>query len=552
MKKLIPLHLLLVVLLVVSGRIEASDKPNFLFILVDDLGFSDLGCYGGEIETPHLDSLAENGLRYTQFYNTGRCWPTRVSLLSGYYPQTVHRDIVPGHGGGGGETRNFRQDWARLIPDFLKPAGYRNYHSGKWHIDGPVLAAGFDRSRLVRNQGDFFSNAGNRLDDVPYPEDWASDDYYCTTATADHAIECLADHADQHADRPFFHYLAFIAPHFPLHARAEDIARYESRYLGGWEKLRAERYAKQQSMDLLPNASLSPMERDQGPPYDFPDAFEKLGPGEVRYPVDWDSLTDEQKQFQATKMAIHAAMIDCMDREIGRVIDQLKKMGEFDNTVIFFASDNGASAEIMVRHGGHDRSVPPGSAKSYLCLGPGFSAAGNTPFRKHKTWVHEGGTATPLIVHWPDGIQARGELRRTVGHTIDIAPTVLELAGVEMPAEWQGQPRPATPGKSLVSTFEKDTDLGRDYLWWFHDGHRAVRVGDWKLVSVEEGDWELFDLSSDRTETNDLSEERPDKVKELSDLWQNHLDETIAIVSLTPENVAPPKRGKGKGMKRGQ
>ena len=191
----------------------ADQKPNFLVILVDDLGYSDLGCYGGEIATPHLDRLAENGLRFTQFYNTGRCWPTRASLLTGYYPHQIHRDKVPNYGGGGGH-RNKRQDWAQLLPAHLKPAGYRNYHSGKWHIDGDVLPAGFDRSRNVNNQGNFFSNAGNKLDDQPYPEDFDDDDYYCTTATADHAIECLKDHQANYSNQPFFHYLALLAPHF--------------------------------------------------------------------------------------------------------------------------------------------------------------------------------------------------------------------------------------------------------------------------------------------------------------------------------------------------
>ena len=548
-KTLSPFLQVLILVSVVASVLQqayASDRPNFLFILVDDLGFSDLGCYGGEIETPNLDGLADNGLRYTQFYNTGRCWPTRASILTGYYPHQVHRDAVPGHGGGGGHTKNFRQDWAKLIPHYLEPEGYRNYHSGKWHIDGGALKAGFDRSRLVNNQGDFFTNKGNKLDDKPYPVDFESDDYYCTIATADHAIECLKEHQQAHANTPFFHYLAFIAPHFPLHALPQDIAKYKGRYDAGWKAIRDARFAKQQAMNLLPNATLSDVETDQGPPYEFPNTFEKLGPGEVKYPVPWETLTDEQKSFQATKMAIHAAMVDRVDQEIGRVIQQLKDMGQFENTLIFFASDNGASAEIMVRHGGHDRDVPMGSSKSYLCLGPGFSTACNTPFRKHKTWVHEGGTATPLVVHWPNGISGKGELRRTVGHTIDIMPTVLELAGTEHSSKSNTESIPSLPGRSLVSTFAGDASLQRDYLWWFHDGHKAVRAGDWKLVATKQGPWELFDLAKDRAETNDLASSQPSKLKELEKLWNNHLHATIEIVSKTPENVAPPQRKKRK------
>ena len=305
--------------------LKASDTPNIVFILADDLGYSDLGCYGGEIETPNLDELAANGLRYTQFYNTGRCWPTRASLLTGYYSHEIKRDKLPGVGGGGG-NRNARQEWARLLPHYLKPYEYRNYHSGKWHIDGKVLNGGFDKSFNTQNQGDFFTAKGTFLDDIPVkpPEDESG--YYVTTATADHAIECLQDHEENHKGKPFFHYLAFIAPHFPLHALPEDIEKYRDRYLDGWDQLRRERYARQKRMRLV-DTSLSEMELDVGPPYHFPKDLHKLGPEEVYRPFPWESLSEEQKRFQATKMAIHAAMIDRMDVEIGRVIDQLKTMG---------------------------------------------------------------------------------------------------------------------------------------------------------------------------------------------------------------------------------
>ncbi len=524
------LFFVLLLLLVSYVGAAAAEKPNFLLILVDDMGFSDLGCYGGEIDTPQLDALAAGGLRYTQFYNTGRCWPTRASILSGYYPHQIHRDKLPDHAGG---NRGRRQEWAKLLPDYLNPLGYRSYHSGKWHIDGPVLAAGFHRSRLVNNQGDFFTNAGNRLNDRPYPDDFDANDYYCTEATADHAIECLRDHQQHYEGQPFFHYLAFIAPHFPLHARQSDIDKYRDRYLGGWEVMRQQRYERQQQMDLLPAAALSEPERDLRPPYDFPDAFERLGAGEVKYPLHWDELTAEQRRFQATKMAIHAAMIDRMDREIGRVVDQLKAMGEFENTVIFFASDNGASAEIMVRSGGHDPSVPLGSSASYLCLGPGFSTACNTPFRKHKTWVHEGGTATPLIVHWPEGISDKGALRRTAGHVIDIPPTIIELAAAQRPADWPEAPI-AMPGQSLVPTLAVDTVVEREHLWWYHDGHRAIRQGDWKLVSSKNQPWELYHLATDRSEIRDLAGSEKDRLKALQAAWNQHLARTIEFVSESP------------------
>jgi len=498
-----------------------AQKPNFIFILADDMGYSDLGCYGGEIETPNLDSLASNGLRFTQFYNTGRCWPTRAALLTGYYPHQVHRDRLPELGGGG---RGKRQKWARLLPDFLKPHGYRNYHSGKWHIDGKSMAAGFDRSFRVQNEGNFFTTKGNFLDDKPVkvPED--ESDYYTTTATIDHAIECLSEHAEDHSDKPFFHYVAFIAPHFPLHAKPEDIEKYADRYLDGWEVTREGRHARQLKMGIV-DTKLSQLEPEVGPPYHFPEALEKLGPGEVNRPLPWQELTEEQRRFQATKMSIHAAMIDRMDLEIGRLIEQLKSMGQFENTVIFFASDNGASAEIMVRHGGHDPRASPGSEATYLCLGPGFSSAGNTPFRRHKTWVHEGGISTPLIVHWPKGIESRNGLRTTPAHVIDIVPTILDIADIEKPDSWKDESIPDAPGKSLVAALKDEVEIQRDCIWWLHERNRAIRVGDFKLVASKDDSWALYDLAKDRAESSDLSTTMPEKAKSLKELWARQLED---------------------------
>lgn len=541
--------LLLACLSLAPALTAQAAKPNILFILADDLGYSDLGCYGGEIKTPNLDALAENGLRFTQFYNTGRCWPSRAALMSGFYPHQVHRDALPNVGGGGG-NRGERQDWARLIPDFLKPHGYRSYHSGKWHIDGKVLDAGFLHSLDTRNQGSFFTAKGNSIDDVPVKVDGDEPGFYSTIETTDHAIGLLRDHEKNHTDSPFFHYLAYIAPHFPLHALPEDIAKYRDAYLEGWEVMREKRFARMKEMGII-DTELSELEVDVGPPYDFPDAFEILGSGEINRPLPWDEITDEQRRFQATKMAIHAAMVDRMDHEIGRVIEQLKAMGQFENTIIFFASDNGASAEIMVRHGGHDPQAPPGSEASYLCLGPGFSSASNTPFRRHKTWVHEGGIATPLVVHWPAGIKARGELRHTPSHLIDILPTLLDILGTEKPKAWNGKPIPEAPGRSMLPAFAKDVAIERDFLWWMHEDNRAVRVGDWKLVAAKGDPWELYDLTTDRAESHSLAKENPGKAQELEALWTQHLNEMIELAKLTANSPNPPKaKGDGKGRKK--
>jgi arylsulfatase len=499
-----------------AAESPAASKPNVIIILADDLGYSDLGCYGSEIATPNLDALAKEGLRFSQFYNSARCWPTRAALLTGYYPQQIRRDRLPTFAGG---MMKQRPAWAPLLPALLKSAGYRSYHSGKWHIDGSVLASGFDRSCNIVNGGNFFTNAGTFINDKPLKPVKSGPDHYITITTANFAIECLKDHAAQTPGKPFFQYIAFHAPHFPLHALPADIAKYRDKYLVGWDSLRQSRYAKQKSIGLI-SSELSALEHQVGPPAKFPEAQKPLLPHEVFNTPDWSDITPAQQQFQAAKMAIHAAMVDRMDQEIGRIIAQLKAMNAYENTLILFASDNGASAEIMIRDGGHDPHAELGSATTYPCLGPGFSSAANTPFRRHKSWVHEGGISTPLIVHWPRLIKSQNALRHTPAHVIDVVPTILELAGVTKPQEWQGTPVPPAPGKSLVAAFANDTTIERESLWWLHEGNRASRVGDWKLVALRDHDWELYNLANDRTEQHNLASQHPDRVKTLSDLWE--------------------------------
>ena len=532
--------LIVIVGLLCRTSTAADGPPNIVFILADDMGFSDAGCYGSEIRTPSLDALASGGLRYTQFYNTARCWPTRAALLTGYYPQQIHRDALPDLPGG---SQGRRQPWARLLPDLLRPAGYHSYHSGKWHVDGDVLTGGFERSLNVRNDGNFFTAKGNLLDDKPVEPAADESGYYTTIATVDHAIECLQQHLTRHSEQPFFQYIAFIAPHFPLHALPQDIEKYRDRYIAGWDQLRKERYQRQRAAGLV-STPLSALEADLGPPYHFPEALQKLGSGEINRPLPWDTLTAEQQRFQSTKMAVHAAMIDRMDQEIGRYLQALEQAGQRENTLIFFASDNGASAEIMVRHGGHDPAAAPGSAASYLCLGPGFSSAANTPFRRHKTWVHEGGISSPLIVNWPRGISRTGQLSTTPAHMIDIVPTVMEAAGLQLPTEWDGQSRPTLPGKSLVATFTADVPVQRECLWWLHEGNRAVRTGDWKLVAAKNEAWELYDLATDRAEQVNLAARLPDKARELEILWQKYTDQFTALAA--PTATEPQKKSKKK------
>ncbi len=490
-------------------------RPNVVLILADDLGFSDIGSYGGEIATPNLDRLAAGGVRLTQLYNTARCWPTRACLMTGYYAQQVNRDPA-----------KQRPAWAALLPELLKPAGYHSYHSGKWHIDGKVLAGGFEHSYSFEDHDRYFTPKNHLLDDKPLPPAKTGDGYYATTAIAQHAIDFLAGHATEHRAQPFFLYLAFVAPHFPLHALPEDIARYRDRYLEGWDAIREQRTRRLRTAGIVRDG-LSALDPQFTPRYWKPGLMERLGPGEVQHAVPWKTLTAEQKRFQATKMAIHAAMVDRLDREVGRVLEQLRTMGAWENTLIVFLSDNGADATLLVRGDGHDPSASPGSAESFLCLGPGWASAANAPFRRHKIWVHEGGIATPGILHWPAGIPAGGKLRHAPAHIIDFVPTVLELAGLSAPENWGGLARPALPGKSLVPLFQRDAAIPRDALYWHHEGNRALRVGDWKLVSESENanQWELYNLKRDRIEAKNLAAAQPERVRQMSTVWQQWDDE---------------------------
>lgn len=524
---------LVVCLLLLSAGVEPSAtaaesnrKPNLVVILADDMGFSDLGCYGGEIETPNLDALAAEGVRFTQFYNTARCWPSRAALLTGYYAQQVNRD-PPGP----------RPQWAALLPELLKTAGYRAYHSGKWHVDGKVLAGGFDRSYRLEDYNNHFLPQKHELNDQPLPPVTPEDQYYSTRAIAQRAIEQLVEHDKEHRGEPFFLYLAFIAPHFPLQALPEDIELYKDRYKAGWDAVRQERWRRMREMGIV-SGVLSAADPEVIPAHNLSaEALaERVGPGELLHIAPWDELTDEQKAFQAGKMAVHAAMVDRMDREIGRVIDQIKAMGAYENSLIVFMSDNGASPEQIIRGGGHDPSAPMGSARTFLGLGQGWATTSNAPFRLYKIWNHEGGVSTPLIARWPAGVRDPGGLRRAPGHLVDLAPTLLELAGVAPPDSFNDKPRPPLPGRSLVPILKDESVEPRPPIFFKHEGRSGLRDGEWKIVRKEtpEALWELYNLVDDRTETRDLAAEHPERLKSLVELWKQ-LDEQYRRDGSTPE-----------------
>ena len=520
-------------------------KPNFVIIVADDMGFSDAGCYGGDIATPHLDGLAADGLRFTQFYSTGRCWPSRSCLMTGYYAQQVRMDPPQG----------LLPKWARLLPHHLKPLGYRCYHSGKWHVNGapkPVADGGFDRSYVLHDHNRNFFPQDHWLDDVPLPPVPRDAGYYTTTAFTDRALEFLGEHTAQHAAAPFCLYLAYTVPHFPLQAPAEDIARYRGKFDAGWDVAHAARWQRVKKSGIV-NCANAPLEADCKPPWNLtPEQLaQQIGAGEAPRAVPWQTLNDEQRRFQAAKMEVHAAMIDRMDREIGRVIARLKQMDAFDNTVVLFVSDNGASAEQIIRGEGHDKASVPGSAQSFLCLGPGWSSASNTPFRRHKSWVHEGGIASPLIVHWPRGFAARGELRHAPGHFVDVLPTLVELAGGRPETVLTAPGTPPLPGRSFAAALATDCAVPRDCIFFHHLENCALRVGDLKLVRAgKAAPWEFYDLATDRCEQHDLAAAQPEKVKELAARWEQ-LEAEFRKQAGPPEPGNKGKRKKQKAAKPG-
>ena len=516
-------------------------RPNIVVILADDLGYSDIGSYGGEIRTPNLDRLAADGLRFTQFYNTARCYPTRASLLTGLYPHqagvgagTVDRGL-PGY-------RGHLTPNTVTIAEVLRAAGYRTGMVGKWHVSNTLsredeqeqlawLAhradfgpfSPLEQYPLNRGFDDYYGNIWGVVDYFdPFslvnglePVDSVPPGYYHTDALSDSAVAYVERYARD--DRPFFLYLAHTAPHWPLHALPEDIARYDSAYAGGWQATREARYGRMVATGIIDSArtELSPR---------------------VQPEVTWEENPD--RVFDMRAMAVHAAMVDRMDQGIGRLLRTLESLGELDNTLILFLSDNGASPERPSRFGpGFDRAgstrdgrevvfpvekqALPGPQTVHSGIGPRWANVANSPFRGWKAGTYEGGIATPMIVHWPAGLSVpAGTITRQAGHVIDIMATLVEAAGATYPTLFEGREITPLAGTSLLPILRGEERPGHEALYWEHMGSRAIRVGDWKLVSTgAAAPWELYDLARDRAEMHDLAETDPDRVREMEQMW---------------------------------
>ncbi|MDF1659890.1 MAG: arylsulfatase, partial [Verrucomicrobiales bacterium] len=483
----------------------------------DDLGFSDLGCYGGEIETPILDSLAADGVRLTQFYNTGRCCPSRASILTGQYPHKVglgHMTQDIGHPGFRGSV----SDEAKTIAQVLAPAGYRSYISGKWHLgtDDPTQH-GFEEFYGTLTSAKRFFDPTHlfRMPEGRLPREYSEGEFYATDAVTDHAIDFL-NLARETPDQPWFLYLAYHAPHFPLHAPKKEINKYAERYLAGWDVIREERLERMIQEGLVPDLTLLTPRSDY---WNYGETEKGTNPA-------WEDLSEERQLDLARRMAIYAAMVDRMDQQIGRLVDDLEAQGEFENTVIIFTSDNGACAEWDPRgfdvkssnhnilHTGEDLEKM-GGPDTYHSAGSGWANAANTPWRLYKHFNHEGGIASPCIVHWPAGLpeDLNGSIHDQPAHIIDFMPTALELAGLGTDAAGEMTP----VGEDLLAQLTSETP--ERPLFFEHEGHRAVREGQWKLVALDEEDWELYDFTTDRTELNDLADEYPEVVNTLSAKW---------------------------------
>ena len=541
----------LVSLSLAASRVQAAEAPNIVLIMSDDMGFSDIGCYGGEINTPHLDQLANDGLRFSQFYNTARCCPTRAALLSGVYQHQAGIGLMTGEK----NLPGYRGELGRnvvSIAEALSTARYRRYMVGKWHVtkhvgpDGPKdnwpLQRGFEKFYgTIIGAGSFYDPAtlcrGNTYITPVNDPKYKPETYYYTDAISDNAVNFLKQHADESPDRPFFLYAAYTTAHWPMHALPHDIAKYKGKYDEGFAPIREARLEKLKTLGLIPaDTQLSPQSDN------------------------WNAVKD--KPWEARNMEVYAAMIDSMDQGIGRIVEELKHQGELDNTLIFFLQDNGGCAEGYGRYspkngyatdlkvmGPNDlqRKIwPPmqtrdgrplktgpgvmaGPEDTFIGYGRGWANVSNTPFREYKHFAHEGGISTPLIVHWPAGIDPsrNGSLEHQPGHVIDIMATCVDVAGDVYPKTFGGHEIIPIEGVSLRPAFSGKLLKRTDALYFEHHLNCAIRDGDWKLVckgqrglEANEFSWELYNMKTDRAELHDLAEKHPEKAKELLAKWE--------------------------------
>ncbi len=522
--------LLLLASLATPAPARADRPPNILLILADDLGFGDLGCYGGEIQTPNLDALAAGGLRFSQFYNSARCSPSRAALLTGLHP---HQAGMPNLAGK-------LNDRCVTLAEALAPAGYESSMSGKWHLGPPgPIGRGF-REFYGFAEGHSIDcwdeKAMNRLPAGRPKHAYPPGKFYATDAITDHALDFLSE-AKGRPDRPWFLYLAYNAPHFPLQAPAEDVAKYEPVYAQGWDRIRETRLARQKALGIVPaNQPLTP--RGITPANQF---NTRTGWADREIPA-WDALPPDRRADLARRMAVYAAMVDRMDRNIGRVFEELRATGRWDNTLILFLSDNGACAEWdpfgfdgdsgprNVLHRGDDLAKMGGPG-TYMSYGSGWANACNTPWRLFKHYNHEGGIATPFIAHWPAGLKRSGQVDPRPSYLTDVMPTCLEVAGAAYPARYRGHDILPPEGVSLVPSFRGEPARPR-MLFVEHEGNRAVRDGKWKLVALRGKPWELHDIEADRGELNDLATRNPAEVARLSRAWDDWAERC---------NVTPPR-----------
>ena len=481
--------------------IEGPNRPNIVLVLVDDMGFSDLGCYGSEIETPNLDLLASEGLRFTQFYNCGKCETTRATMLSGrYYPEVNNTDL----------------DHCITIAEGLKSTGYRTMMSGKWHLASTPNERGFEKyfGHLSGACNYFRGDDTFRLNDKKFevPESG----FYTTDAVTDYAIKFLNDSRNESPDKPFFLYVAYNAPHYPLQAKQVDVEKYRGKYKIGWDELRRRRFKRQQELGLF-------------------SAETKLAPRPKDVPA-WDDVPEDKRDHHDLMMATFAGMVDCVDQNIGRLIGKLDAMGVRDNTLIIFLDDNGACPFQRTKRNSIENNLKPWDPDSYWCYDQRWAHACNTPFREYKQNQHEGGITSPMIVNWPSRVKQRGQITDQPGHLVDIMATCLDVAGTSYPTEFKGTPVGPGRGSSLAPIFDgKIRPQPASIFFTFYGKNNALRVGDWKLVNIDFGEWELYNLARDRTELNNQADSNPGQLEKMKSVWQR-LSKEIGEEKRTKKN----------------